>query len=447
MPKGMAAQATILPMPRAGTKRVNLIEFAEASYRLDLDLRSWMRLLGTVIAPELDHGLGVVCWLMRFHAEFQCQPVGPAEVVGGPAELGANTQTMNSHNPPEAVRAIWLSGRPFRSGSELLSVVPRAVGPTAVRRIEEHRGELPISDGLGFKALDGEGFAISFAGPTRHLLTTTLADRARWNPLSTHLAAGLRLRRRLAGQRELEPGAEAVFAPDGRCLDARGAATTSSAQEVLRSAVRAVERSRGPLRRKNPAEALKLWRGLVTGRWSLVDSFTSDRKRYVVARENAPSLRDPRALNERERQVVTFAAAGEANKLVAYRLGLATSTVATHLTSASRKLGIRNRSELARLHAVNTSAAEVEKLELGGEKLAALLLPVAAAPLALARLTGAERAVAEGILEGASNAQLAARRSTSVRTIANQVASVLLKLGLRSRTELVSRLSGSGPLG
>ena len=127
----------------------------------------------------------------------------------------------------------------------------------------------------------------------------------------------------------------------------------------------------------------------------------------------------------------------------AYRLGLATSSVATHLASASRKLKIRNRSDLARLHAVNDSAAEVRRLELADEPLTVLVLPVHEAHFDRARVTPAERAVAEEILDGASNAVIATRRKTSVRTVANQVASMLRKFNVRSRTELVARLSGA----
>ncbi|MBS1149735.1 MAG: hypothetical protein H6Q89_1433 [Myxococcaceae bacterium] len=423
---------------RGGMKRVDLIGLTEACYRLDLDLRSWMRLLAGLMSPELDHGVGVVGWLMRFPSEFQVEPVGPAIVVDGPSDLGPQTQAMNSNLPPQAVRGIWFSGQPLAYGSEM----PGMESAFRLGVIEEHRA-MPSIDGLGFKALDGEGFAISFAGPSQHVRTTTAADRARWRRIAPHLAAGFRLRRRLDGARELESGAEAIFTPEGRCLDARGSATTADARELLRSAVRSVERSRGPLRRKDPEQALGVWKGLVTGRWSLVDSFTSDQKRYVVARQNAPSLRDPRALSERERQVVAFAASGEHNKLIAYRLGLATSSVATHLANASRKLKIRSRSELARLHAVNNSAAEVRKLEVGGEALAALVLPVNEARFDRAQVTQAEREVAEGILEGASNAQIASRRKTSVRTVANQVASILRKFAVGSRTELVARLASA----
>jgi len=58
-------------------------------------------------------------------------------------------------------------------------------------------------------------------------------------------------------------------------------------------------------------------------------------------------------------------------------------------------------------------------------------------------LTPTERAVAESILTGASNAQIARERRRSVRTVANQIASLFKKLGVRSRLELAHALARS----
>jgi DNA-binding NarL/FixJ family response regulator len=60
------------------------------------------------------------------------------------------------------------------------------------------------------------------------------------------------------------------------------------------------------------------------------------------------------------------------------------------------------------------------------------------------RLTPAEREVASAILAGKSNAEIALERGTSVRTTANQIASIYVKLGVRSRLELARQLGGRG---
>ena len=90
---------------------------------------------------------------------------------------------------------------------------------------------------------------------------------------------------------------------------------------------------------------LSLWRGLVSGRWSLVDHFDSDGKRFILARENPPSLPGATGLTDRQRQILFYVGAGWSNKEVGYALGVAESTVAVHLRNALRALGVRSRAE------------------------------------------------------------------------------------------------------
>lgn len=59
-------------------------------------------------------------------------------------------------------------------------------------------------------------------------------------------------------------------------------------------------------------------------------------------------------------------------------------------------------------------------------------------------LTAAEREVLSLLLQARSNAAIAGHRATSERTIANQVASIFKKTGVRSRAELLARVA-QGP--
>ena len=108
----------------------------------------------------------------------------------------------------------------------------------------------------------------------------------------------------------------------------------------------AMDRSRGALRRKSPASAVAEWRGLVDARWTLVDEFRENGRRYVVARENRSEAPDFERLTERELQVVAFASLGHSNKLIAYELGIATSTVGVLVSRAMGKLGLSTRKAL-----------------------------------------------------------------------------------------------------
>ncbi|MFL5398320.1 MAG: response regulator transcription factor [Myxococcales bacterium] len=58
------------------------------------------------------------------------------------------------------------------------------------------------------------------------------------------------------------------------------------------------------------------------------------------------------------------------------------------------------------------------------------------APEFIGSLSVAEADVARMMTAGLSHAAIARRRGTAVRTIANQVASIFDKLGVRSRSEL-----------
>jgi DNA-binding CsgD family transcriptional regulator len=60
-------------------------------------------------------------------------------------------------------------------------------------------------------------------------------------------------------------------------------------------------------------------------------------------------------------------------------------------------------------------------------------------------LSSAESDVARHILAGRSNSEIAALRRCSARTVANQVASLFRKLGVRSRLELVALAPLLGP--
>jgi DNA-binding CsgD family transcriptional regulator len=80
---------------------------------------------------------------------------------------------------------------------------------------------------------------------------------------------------------------------------------------------------------------------------------------------------------------------------------------------------------------------EARRFELHGSEYAVLSFPVPPDDFG-AYLSATERAVTDLVLRGLSTAEIAHRRRRSSRTIANQIASVFQKLGVRSRRELVS---------
>lgn len=84
---------------------------------------------------------------------------------------------------------------------------------------------------------------------------------------------------------------------------------------------------------------------------------------------------------------------------------------------------------------------EVEAFTADGEEF--LVFSWEARPAPPAELTAAERDVLDRVVRGDSNAAIARARSSSERTVANQVASLLKKTGAASRFDLIRRFAGA----
>ena len=117
----------------------------------------------------------------------------------------------------------------------------------------------------------------------------------------------------------------------------------------MRRAALDVDRAR--LRSTPEDEALDLWKCLFSGEYSVVDRFDTDGKRLFIAKKNVPVARGPRALSERERQVLALVSVGHSDKSAAYELGIAEGTVAGHLHAGLKKLGLSSTADLGLLRA------------------------------------------------------------------------------------------------
>jgi DNA-binding CsgD family transcriptional regulator len=219
-------------------------------------------------------------------------------VVGNLVERRADGALASAHVALHGVCDEWcvtLERTATRMGSEELE-------RRFTTAVTNERGVLAVS------ARGGDRLAILLDAPLdgdrpregdeRELLTT-------WRNVAEHLAAGLRLRSRLA------PANDAAAA------------------------------------RSLPDDAEGVWHALLDGRVALVDRFDRDGRRFVVLRPCAPHERA--ALTIRERQVLASVALGHANKRIAMDLGVSESTISAALRGAARKLGVRSRVELARI--------------------------------------------------------------------------------------------------
>ncbi len=86
------------------------------------------------------------------------------------------------------------------------------------------------------------------------------------------------------------------------------------------------------------------------------------------------------------------------------------------------------------------------RIDVGGDSFALLECPEPCDRETLDReLTPAQAEVAHLMAAGHSNAEIARRRGTSPRTVANQAASVFRRLGVASRLGLVAWLARAAP--
>jgi DNA-binding CsgD family transcriptional regulator len=207
----------------------------------------------------------------------------------------------------------------------------------------------PIEDVFALlnQHIDHHGMTGFFGGLTTKRVFRP-AERAMYQMLSAHIKAGLRLRRRMPATPSVQaPEGGAVLSAAGKVLHADGDARDDSARTELCERAGQIDAARTQ-RSGRDEDALAVWHGLIDGRWSLVEQFDADGKRFMLAHRNPEDVRDPRGLSMMEVRVVGLAVRGYSDKLIAYHLGIAEGTVSSHLTHAMTKLRISNRVALVR---------------------------------------------------------------------------------------------------
>jgi DNA-binding CsgD family transcriptional regulator len=316
-------------------------------YRVDLPTADWQREIAAAILELLPGAAGVLAY------EFDARDPAGAVRLGSIASVGAIdayvAQTDRFHGAMSG-KAYW-------------EVLKNGTGCTTIRRQLGRSGlkqkRLPALDGSlraagfadvwGLWAVNPDARGIVFAEPLRGGVLAAPRKAGAWRLLAAHLASSYRLRTSLAGM-DLLSHADALYYPGGR------EAHLSDEAKPLRTAlgrfVRAIEETRRSDFSESRSALLSLWKGLVAGRYSVVDHVDSDGKRFLVLVENEPAVEAPGALTPREAQVATYAAQGHSNKFIAYELGIAESTVATLMARALAKLGLRSRLNLVWLYGV-----------------------------------------------------------------------------------------------
>ena len=321
----------------------DLVPVVEAAYRLGDSDQAWLTGLVEQIAPLIDGGWGVGAFFFDMSDVNDFKFTTPM-TVGATPEIAATLSAAMHAMPADLVAPSFGAPGNILTASQALGCRDEFDHPL----VQAFGHPFGMYDLLGFKALDATHQGVMFATGIPKVRWIEKREAHPWSLCAAHIQAGLRLRRKLLPGDDVHRGAEAVIDVGGRVQHAEEPAKSRTARDALRAATLAIDDARSS-RRESPEEALELWRGLIAGRWSLVEHFDSDGRRYFIARQNDPAVRDPRALDLRERQVAAYAALGHPGKLIAYELGLSPSTVSKHLASALRKLGGLNRSDLAQI--------------------------------------------------------------------------------------------------
>jgi DNA-binding CsgD family transcriptional regulator len=412
-------------------KKADWISLIEAGYSLEGDDQQWLDQVFECAKPLFDPIGAPDAWI------FSVTPTTFALGIGRTSRMAeAMRRKMHEAASPATIDFMYRTGWAIATASEVacplidhLKLAQKAAG-----KIDEGSSDLIV-----VRCFSGTGWGVGLTVALPERRGSTILERKRWSQVAAHLGAGLRLRK---FARELSLDAdlvEAVLDSSGNLHDASARAAEATARENLREAVRRIEHARTIAGRDEADAALDNWHGLVDGRWSLVDRFDTDGKRFVVAVKNDPAHPDPRGLTPGERQVAEYVGMGRSTKEIGYILGVSDAAVTNSTARVEQKLGLSSRAEITSFFAQSGLRRRLAEVAFAEEQLLIGAYPLIDAT-SVSCLTQAEREVTAQIIAGSTNFDIAARRGSSVRTIANQINSIFTKLNVRSRSELAARL-------
>lgn len=333
-------------MVRQITINPDIVDILESVYRVDQPRDGWVGDVLRAVDGSLGMGIGVGAVLYRLgHGE-----AVHIEAITG---LGITEQWQQVgvalHADPELVRALDHCYRVWPLCATFREQLPYTVANAAQRgRVSDTYERHGVVDQLIVHARESSGVGLTVLVFADQVIELTTRQVRLLELVATHLSTAYRLHRRLHGDHAGNNTSpiEAILDARGGVAHAEPAARSASAREKLGEAVRLREWAQGRIRHDAPGRAVAAWKGMVNARWTLVDRLESDGKRYILARENVAAPRAGAGLSQREREVAALAALKRSNKVIAYELGIAQSTVRVLLKRACEKLGVHTREEL-----------------------------------------------------------------------------------------------------
>lgn len=318
-----------------------MIAVADAGYALHADDDVWLRGVLEAARPVLDHGSFVHGWIFDVPAGVY-RSCAAVQLPEG-AELDRDVR--HHHLPMPTAKEVVL----LRPSALATASVTHGLSGEALARAASFPPRFALADCIALTAIDTTGIGAALIGGLDAPGHFSATDQRKWDRVASHLAAALRLRERLRAspaEAALE-SADAVLDPRTRRA-VHASAEAESHLEVIREAAEVLAARHGT---NDPARLVAAWRALVAGRWSLVDTFDTDRKRFFVLRKNEPAAPGPELLTPSQRAIAAYVAMGHSNKAIAYHLGVSESAISRALDQIVRRLGLPSRAALAQLAA------------------------------------------------------------------------------------------------
>jgi DNA-binding NarL/FixJ family response regulator len=195
-------------------------------------------------------------------------------------------------------------------------------------------------------------------------------------------------------------------------------------------------------------ELSQLWFELCSGRVRLRETFATEQRYYAVIDQIPADQRT--AIPARSLDILTRVLLGESQKVIAIDLSLARSTIAANMQVGLRIMGVRCNAHRAPL-LLTMAAFSAHRFGRASGRRCQLATGEPQEPLSIVSVrrpdldfpvsvSHAERFVLQALAAGLSHAEISILRSTSRRTVANQIAAAFRKLGVSGRGELLQHL-------
>jgi DNA-binding CsgD family transcriptional regulator len=323
------------------------LEILEAAYRHGPGHANWLSDIGQTLRRSVPAAVSCFCFEVfredgkaRISRPWAEDPVVAAELY----------RTFDAF-PPSVVDLFY--GTPLQACTTRDILGPAGIAFESTVLPELFHG-VGVAEMFAVAAIEPAGRGVVLGVGLAELGGPSPRERVDWVHVAAHVAAARRLRVQLAGASPIDR-ASAVLSPNGR-IEHLAETEDADIGPVVREAVKQVEYARK--RASSSSEALELWQGLVDGRWSLIEQYETDGRRFYVAVRNPADAIKLHALTRREAEVAAYVAKGTPTKVTAYALGLDEVTVRGYLRAAMTKLGVRSRAELVALRATLEPGAD-----------------------------------------------------------------------------------------